>query len=259
MSTPSLLEAHAEELWHRAQNGEITYTAFLTPREQHLLYRALPFARDAMLPQGGYADAERQRLLFLPPYMTDAEPELRAEWLRDTLGELVIPLRISGSGFRELSHRDYLGAILNLGIERSALGDLCICDPHSAILFCDRVMCTFLCEHLTRVANDAVHVTEAELPADFNGGRQFRPIRDTVASPRLDSVVAALTNLSRERAQQLLREGLVELDYESADKPDKPVEEGAILTVRGKGKFVIRSLSEQTKKGRIRLAADQYL
>ena len=80
-----------------------------------------------------------------------------------------------------------------------------------------------------------------------------------MASPRLDSVVAALTNLSRERAQQLLREGLVELDYESADKPDKPVEEGAILTVRGKGKFVIRSLSEQTKKGRIRLAADQYL
>ena len=74
-----------------------------------------------------------------------------------------------------------------------------------------------------------------------------------------DGVVAALTNLSRERAQALFREGLVEIDYEPAPKPDQQLEAGCIVVIRGKGKFIIRSLSEQTKKGRARLQADKYL
>jgi RNA-binding protein YlmH len=173
--------------------------------------------------------------------------------------EALIPLEVRGSGYRTLTHRDYLGAILNLGIEREALGDLCVCDEHHAILFCDAVMCRFLCENLTRVANDAVRVTPVTLPAGFDGCRKFRPVTDTVASPRLDSVVAALASLSRERAQELIRAGAVELDFQIAQKADKPVAEGAVIVVRGKGKFIVRALSDKTKKGRFRLAADQYL
>jgi RNA-binding protein YlmH len=168
-------------------------------------------------------------------------------------------LEIKGSGFRELHHKDYLGAVLNLGIERDAIGDLCVTDTHTAVLFCDRVMEKFLAESLTRVANDAVKLTRITLPHGFDGGRKFQQITDTVASPRADSVVAALANLSRERAQALFREKLVEIDYEIAEKTDQQLEAPCVIVIRGKGKFIIRSLCEQTKKGRIRLLADKYL
>ena len=104
-----------------------------------------------------------------------------------------------------------------------------------------------------------VKIHEIVLTPDFDGGRRFQAIADTVASPRADSVVAALANLSRERAQALFREGLVEIDYEPADKPDRVLKAGTVIVIRGKGKFILRSLSQQTKKGRIRLLADQYL
>ena len=174
-------------------------------------------------------------------------------------GFCLAPLEIKGSGFRALLHKDFLGAILNLGIERDAMGDLCVTDTHTAVLFCDRVISAFLKETLSRVANDAVKIREIVLAPDFDGGRRFQAIADTVASPRADSVVAALANLSRERAQALFREGLVEIDYELAQKPDQLLTPCTVVTIRGKGKFIIRSISEQTKKGRIRLLADKYL
>lgn len=259
MNETEQLLARAEDLLARAERGEITYTPFLTPREQRVLARGLPLSAETVRFDGGYAAAERARALFLPPYLAGAQEELIAECLADTRAECLIPLEIKGSGFCELAHKDFLGAILNLGIERDAVGDLCVTEGHTAVLFCDRVIATFLQESLVRVANDAVRVRRAVLPPDFDGGRKFRPISDTVASPRADSVVAALAGVSRERAQLLFREGLVEIDYESAQKPDKTLCDGTVITVRGKGKFIIRSLSEQTKKGRIRLRADQYL
>ncbi len=259
MSEDTRFLARAEDVLPRARRGEITCTAFLTPHEQKLLARQMSYAAEEMLFDGGYAAAERARALFLPPYLVGADEALLTECLADTRAEQLIPLKIAGSGFRELSHKDYLGAILNLGIERDAVGDVCVTDKHTAVLFCNRVIATFLKESLTRVANDAVRVRATTLSPDFDGGRKFQPLIDTVASPRADSVVAALAGLSRERTQALFREGMVEIDYESAQKPDKLLEAGTVVTIRGKGKFIIRSLSEQTKKGRIRLLADKYL
>ena len=259
MSADTRLVARAEELHRRAENGEITYTAFLTPAEQHARARAMPWAKNAMRVDGGYPAAERARMFFLPPYLLDMDEETLTECLADVREECLVTLQLQGSGFRELYHKDHLGAVLNLGIERDAIGDLCVTGPHTAVLVCDRVMADFLCENLTRVANDAVKLSRITLPADFDGGRRFQPLSDTVSSPRADSVVAALANLSRERAQALFREGLVEIDYEPASKPDQTLEKGCVIVIRGKGKFIVRSLSEQTKKGRIRLLADKYL
>ena len=259
MSTDARLLARAEELLARARNGEITYTAFLTPAEQHALTRAMPWGKSEMHADGGYPTAERARIFFLPPYLLDMDEQTLAECLAETREECLIALQIKGSGFRELHHKDHLGSVLNLGIERDAIGDLCVCDTHTAVLFCDRVMAQFLEENLTRVANDAVRISRVTLPKGFDGGRKFQTVSDTVASPRADSVVAALANLSRERAQALFRDKLVEIDYELAQKPDQQIEPGCVIVIRGKGKFIIRSLGEQTKKGRIRLLADKYL
>ena len=251
------LLARAADLLKRAGNGEVAYSSFLTPSEQHLLKTRLTQAEQPRF-CGGYPEAERARALFLPEYMRDLDADLREELLQEALQEAVVPLSVKGSGFHALSHRDFLGAVLHLGIERDAIGDLCAVGEHECILFCDRVMVTFLKESLTRVAGDTVTVSEASLPSDFNGGRSFLPLSDTVASPRADAVVAALCNLSRERAQALFAKDLVQLDYEPLEKYDREVPEGAVLSVRGYGKFIIRALSDKTKKGRYRLLADKY-
>ena len=253
------LLAHARDLLSRAERGEVTATAFLTPLEQKQLERELSFARERFCFRGGYAEAERRRMVFLPDYWEEFSPDVREEALLSFEGEECLPFLIKGSGYRELSHRDFLGAALHLGIKRETIGDICPVPPHGAILFCDRRMGAFLKEHLTRVASDAVTVSETELAPEFDGGRTYERITDTVASPRADAVVAALLHLSREKAQALFLRELVEVDYSTVTKHEKEIEEGAVLTVRGHGKFKIRALHEKTKKGRIRLVADRYL
>ena len=254
-----VLAARVADLHRRAERGEITYTPFLTPAEQMELSRLYAGERDAFCFLGGYEGAERRRMFFLPPYLAEADETLLAECLQDSYDECVIPLLVKGSGYRELSHRDYLGALLHLGVERDRIGDICVTSAREAILFCDRVMVEFFTENLTRVANDAVRLSVTSVSTDFDGGRSFLPVSDTVASPRADAVVAALCNLSRERAQALFAQGSVELDYEPLEKYDREVSEGAVLTVRSHGKFIVRSLSDKTKKGRYRLLADRYV
>lgn len=253
------LTARARELLARAARGCVAYTAFLTPREQLLLTREFAYARDACTFAGGYATAERRRMVFLPEYLTCLSADEREVLLAAELSEVLVPLRIQGSGYRELSHRDYLGAVLALGIDRDAVGDIAVTDAHSAVLVTDAVLATFLTESLTRVGNDAVRVMRTDLPPDFDGGIHFEPVTDTVASPRADAVVAALLSLSRERTQALFTEGRVEVDYESLSRYDKELAAGAIISVRGYGKFILRSVSDRTKKGRYRLVADRYV
>lgn len=253
------LLARANDLWRRAEAGEIVSTPFLTPREQKQLEAKFSHARDRILFVGGYADAERRRLYFLPDYMSALEGDARDELLADIFSASLVVLSVKGSGYRELAHRDHLGAVLNLGIERDAIGDICVLSESEAVLFCDRVMADFLIENLTRVARDAVKVREITLPQGFDGGRRFEPLTDTVASPRADAVVAALCRISRERAQALFAQALVEVDHEPAEKYDREITQGAIITVRGYGKFIVRSLSDKTKKGRFRLLADRYV
>lgn len=253
------LLAHADELLGRARAGEITCTSYLTPREQALLAAHFAAAPGEWEADGGYPEAERARMFFLPEYVQETDGALRIELLAPTKAEQLAALCITGSGYRELAHRDYLGAVLSLGIRREALGDLCVSSPHEAVLFADRVLADFLCGALTHVANDIVRVRHFELPPGFDGGRRLLPGSDTVPSPRADAVVAAICNLSRERAQALFREGRVEIGYEPQEKPDRPVQAGEVVVIRGFGKFVIRSLAEKTKKGRYRLLCDRYL
>lgn len=253
------LVARARELLARAARGCVTYTAFLTPREQMLLGRELAASRDTCTLAGGYPAAERQRMVFLPDYLAFLSLEERETLLAEELAEVLVPLRIQGSGYRVLSHRDYLGAVLSLGISRDAVGDIVLADAHSAVLITDQVIARFLIESLTRVAQDAVRVMRIELPPGFDGGRRFEAMTDTVASPRADAVIAALLHLSRERAQALFTEGRVEVDYEPLTRYDKELAAGATVSVRGFGKFIVRSVSDQTKKGRYRLVADRYV
>lgn len=269
-----LLLSRLDDLCRRGERGEAAFTTFLTPREAKYAasYLGPRLRAGTALLWGGYPEAERVRVMILPDYTEGlTSPEALAQSpisalrdaglddLADALENAVCPLAIRGSGFCELSHRDYLGSVLGLGLERSAIGDILVPDPHSAILLTSTLTADFLLTGLSKVSTDTVKTARPPADTPLDATRKLRPVTDTVASERLDCVVAALCNLSREKAQTAVRSGLVELDYEPCEACDTTVEAPATVTVRGFGKFVVQGFDGVTKKGRIRLVAGKYV
>ena len=266
--TRDLFEARLEDAIRKSTTGSVAYLPFLTMRERRRAERLLEAhgMHNAYWFWGGHPTAERTCLFLLPEYLvamlsenSDERDAMLKDYLCEELHETVMSLAIKGSGFRNLSHRDYLGAILGLGIERDAIGDVAVQDEHNAILFCPRTLGAFFIGELTKVGSDTVRCRECVIDENFTDGKKYRPISDTVASARLDCVVAALCNLSREAAQSAVRSGLVEVDFEPEERVDTVLEPPITVSVRGYGRFVLRAFDGETKKGRLRLRADQLV
>ncbi len=269
-----LIEGRIDDLSARRDNGEVVFSDFLTPREQHYLkqYLARCGRRNTVRFYGGFAGAERCVAVFLPDYLLDLLDEceegsdVEALYLRESLDEALVMLEIRGSGYRAITHRDVLGAVLGLGIERDAIGDILLLDgdgsgrdqPRIYLLATSRIA-PFLLSEFKKIGSDTVRVRIGRFPDGFVFEPRVRKIADTVASNRLDCVIGSFTNTAREKAQSLIRSGLVEVDYEVEQRADARLLPPNVITVRGYGKFRLLSLGEVTKKGRIRLRAEQYL
>lgn len=246
----------------------MTDSHFLNAKEQYFLKSHLDSSGYAgkYIFYGGCEGAERKMLFFLPDYVVDMADgaddlyQFSSQVMSEELESTVTALKITGSGYRSLSHRDYMGAILGLGIERFVVGDIILNkDDNSAIVFCEKKMAEYILGELDSVGADKVKVESAQLSPDFEIRREFKTVSDTVASARTDCVVASLAGCSRESAKELMRYGDVEKNYSVCKKPDAEVYEGDVITVRGHGKFVVRSITDRTKKNRIRLTADKYI
>ena len=259
-----LLASRVEDLLRLSERGELVCGNFLTPSEGAF---ALSVARelrsaDRIFLFGGYRDAERKRLMVLPSFVSDLDGEVEDKartYFPDDMADAVKAIRIKGSGYRELGHRDYLGSILALGIERCSVGDIVVTDEHSAVVFCTDKIFDYLIGGIERIASDKVVIEEFVPNEDFGAVREFLPIRDTVASNRLDCVVGALTNLSREKAQNLIRSGLCEVNYVLEQRVDVCVKTPCVITLRGYGKYNALEFDGETKRGRLRLIAQKYV
>ncbi|MBO5715158.1 MAG: hypothetical protein J6S23_02040 [Clostridia bacterium] len=257
-----LFYAKLDDLEKRTLSGAVSHSAFLTPSEAYKAekYFEAKGNKDKICFFGGYFAAQRKQIFLLPEYIVDcADGSDIFEMIDEDLNDAICTLKISGSGFRELTHRDYLGSILSLGLERETLGDICILDNHSAIVFCNAEVSNFILFELSAIGNDKVKVEKITVDKNMASTQKYQGFTDTVASERLDCVVAAIFNLSREKAQNLINGGFVEFNYETATKVDVKVEAMDIISARGFGKFIIRDLSQSTKKGRLRLFADKYI
>ncbi len=251
------LYARLDDLSERARRGEVGISDFLSPREQHFAAAYLKRGSLQHIGFGGYAGAERKRIYILPEYIDAADG---IEGLAEFGFEAgICAVKIKPSGFRLLTHRDYLGTVLSLGIERSVIGDILLDARGEAILLCSSEMQAFLLSSIERIANDKVRTSACDVLDITPPERKFEQINDTVASARLDCVVGAICSLSRERAKQAVVGGLVEIDFECEERPDRMVEEGATVSVRGYGRYRINALSDKTRKGRYRLSAEKFI
>ncbi|MDE7261688.1 MAG: hypothetical protein K2N78_06470 [Oscillospiraceae bacterium] len=223
-------------------------TVFLSPREQQLAQAMLNAAgvRSGYIFDGGYEDAERKILLFLP------------DWAEEPTGDELVFLRAAFHGEESLTHRDILGSLMGLGVTRERVGDILV-SPHSADIAAAPSLRDFFLREWDQAGRVKLTVTEIERSELSVPQAQVKIIRDTVSSLRLDAVAATAFSMSRGRAAELIAAGKVNLDHVPCLKGDKAVAEGAVLTARGFGKAKLTQVGGLSKKGRIGITVERYM
>lgn len=241
------------KIWDKIQSGMrkniIANTCFLSPRELEMC-QFLFGQQDGLLSFGGYEDAERKMLVYLPEY-------LDRECLYDPDAPLVC-LRASFHQGDQLSHRDFLGALMGAGIARETIGDICVAQS-SCDFFLSAEIAPYVLQNLTSAGRSNLQLTQIAL-RDF----QIPPektvqIKDTVASLRLDSIIASGFRMGRSAAVQYISAGKAAINGLPCEKADKAVTEGCKISVRGLGKIKLSKINGETKKGRISVVIDRYV
>lgn len=157
----------------------------------------------------------------------------------------------------KLTHRDFLGAILNLGIERDTLGDIVIID-NVGYIFALENMADYIADSLTKVKRTDVKATVVtELPE----GELYRTERRNVqiSGERLDAVIAKVFSLSREDAQLLFKKRLVFADGRQIDSTSYTPKENEKISVRGHGRFIYIGQQSTSRKGKLNVAVEMYV
>ena len=242
----SRLEDGLERVEQRYQES---VTDFLEPRLQIVaeeFLRSRKFLRYLFC--GGYAEAERKRLVLFPEY---AEPSC--------ISAGICLFRFQGRlDFVSVTHRDFLGAVMGLGLRREKFGDLLVHET-GFDLFVQQEIADYLLQNELRVKHVPMTVTELSLD-DFQPPVQnIKELHIMVASMRLDTVLANGLGLSRTKAMELIQSGKVKVNHSETEKNDYICQQGDIISCRGKGRLRIGQLSGETRKGKLKLCILKYL
>ena len=224
-------------------------TCFLSQRELEMT-RFLFGQPEGLFPFGGYPDAERKMLVYLPAYLAESalyEDDSPLVCLRATFYEGDTP-----------THRDFLGALMGAGIARETVGDICV-GKGSCDFFVAAEIASYIEQNFTSAGRTKLNLTRISLDALSVSQAETKEIRDTLASARLDSVISSGFHISRSSAAQYITAGKVSIDGLPCEKPDKSVSEGTKISVRGLGKIQLTAVNGQTKKGRISVVIHRYI
>ncbi len=246
-----LLKKRFAELAKRSyQNNMYTFTGFLNVNEQALFFeieKELSYAGCTLW--GGTPNSERQMLRFGSPDNLGYEEEFPIACVS------VKPLMQKFAD--NLSHRDFLGSLMNLGIERSVLGDIYVKDKGAYIL-CDSAMAAYIADNLGRVKHTSMICTVSEeMPQEILPTLQELEL--IVSSDRADAVISKAYQLSRSQSLELFRGKKIFVNgrqYENNSGILKPED---IVSVRGFGKFVYQGFIQETKKGRMKVQISKYV
>ena len=235
------LEKHFRDLARTAyQRGIAVFSDFLNLNELNI-FQSLrgEFSYLETETFGGYELAERQIAVFRPE-----APVFYADYPVKCLK--ITPLNAKFA--EDLNHRDYLGAVLNLGIDRACLGDILV-EEDAAYLFCLERMADFIRDNLIRIRHTSVYVEQVEAE-NFHYEPKYKEVSGTVASVRLDKLLALAFNASRSSLTVLIEGGKVFVNGKLVTSNGYEPKEGDLISVRGMGRFRFRGTGGQSKKGR---------
>ena len=231
------------------QRGIVTYSDFLNLNEQNIFLNIkskLSYLKTESF--GGYEAAERQMAAFVPdaPIFCIKYPIacVRIEPLQKKFAE-------------SLSHRDYLGALLNLGLDRAKTGDILV-EEQQAFLFCQEKLADFICENLHRIRHTSVMVQRVE-EQSFSYEPKIKEIKGTMASVRLDSLLSLAFGASRSSLTEQIEGGKVFVNGRLVTSNGYQPKIGDLVSVRGMGRFRFQGIGGQSKKGRSYVTLLKYI
>ncbi|MEW9077679.1 RNA-binding protein [Terrisporobacter glycolicus] len=225
------------------KNYDVRFSDFLNPFEVENVKAILNSSYDLKYTvDGGYDESERKMVFIYPFYMG-------YEDIRETLRFIQIEGNFK---FKSISHKDYLGSLLSLGIKREKIGDIIIHEN-----FCQVVVtfdiCDFILMNLEKVARNNVKLKEISRKEVVYNPPNYKEINFTVSSNRIDCIISGLYNISRQESAKLISNEKVQVNYEKITSCSKEVKSESLISVRGKGRSQINSIGDLTKKGKIKV------
>ena len=266
MDNDKMLLGRIKDLARRAnENNYITHTDFLSGSEQFDVFSMC--ARDGLITgenqidgvsyllYGGVDEPERAVICFLPEYF-DVETFLLQERAEESIISCILIEPVNKRFADELTHRDFLGSLMNLGIERNRIGDIRTDQTKGFVFVMDEVS-GLICDELCRIKHTTVKCRKVPV-SECNIVPEFKEIEGTVSSERLDAIISFVYKLSRSKAQELVQVESVFIDGRTAVSPGYDLRTGSRVSVRGHGKFVYLGVQKETKKGRLSVKVNIY-
>ena len=198
---------------------------------------------------GGAAGCERVMAAFAPEYEETEESDYPIACLKISYSE-----KFS----KKLTHRDFLGSLMGMGIVRGKVGDICLKDGYS-VAFVSEDIADYICINLEKVGHTSVKCERYAVPDDFSVFSSVKRENIIVSSMRTDAIVAAAFKLSRNEASALIKGGKVFADYICQDSVSKEIKENCLISVRGHGRIRIIETGGKTKSNRIVLNIERYV
>ena len=222
-------------------------TCFLSPREQVLVKRMLPHLELRFF--GGHEQAERNICCWLPDYLDES-----LLWEEDGP---IAAVRATYFEKDQLTHRDFLGGLMGIGIKRETVGDIYV-GTGSCDFLVTREILPYVLDNYLSAGRTKLRVEEIPLEALQVPVVSVKEIRDTVSSLRLDSIVGSGFNMARGKAAALIETGKVSLNDLPCMKGDKLMTEGDKVSARGFGKLILAQVGGRTKKDRISIVLQRF-
>jgi len=228
---------------------DVKCTDFLTPNETRAISGVLSGLQDIKyIAAGAYEEAERKIIVLFPHYLED--------YMVDT------PIAVfeikSTSRFEKLDHRDYLGAILGLGLKRDKIGDIIVHNNTCQIIVHSSIK-DYILYNLSKVGNVSVKVRELKFEEITPPEIQYKQINGNVASLRLDAVLCLAFKVSRTEAQNIISRERVSINWGQVAKSSYEVKEKDIISVKGKGRVIVDSIDGKTRSERIIIKLHKFI
>ncbi|MCD8085863.1 MAG: YlmH/Sll1252 family protein [Clostridiales bacterium] len=245
-----LLGKTLDRLRFAGQRSVPTHTPFLSPAERAAVERLIAAeGYPAHLFTGGYPEVERRVCVFLPDWM---EPEDVAP------ADYISALRAVWHGPENLTHRDFLGALMGMGVKRETVGDILVGKGSCDLLLLPEIV-LFTLQNLTSAGRARLTLSPLPLEEVTPPVGEVKTIHATVSSLRLDAVAAAGFSTSRSKLAEAITAGRVALNWREVTRPDASVAQGDVVSCRGLGKCRVTEVGGQTRKGRIAITLERYL
>lgn len=223
------------------RNHSVETSDFLDPYERKLAKSILNRFTDINYAEfGGFEESERRVMAIFPDYQYEEDIDYSLSALKITKAS------------EDLNHRDYLGAILQLGIERTKIGDILVQGDSGFIVLKSEIK-DFILFNLEKIGNENIDIRECEIEEIVYTEPNFKEIREFLNSLRLDLVISAVCKISRNNSAKIINSNKVKVNWENIDKGSKELEIGDVVSVRGFGRFIIHSFQGHSKKGNLNI------